>query len=90
MMETIFKGRVVTREMILRALHEFAIEYPDPNVFDTWLHKKNYRYVVRYDGRLYPPKHILSVVTGISTADFGGGEETNRVFRQLGFEVEEK
>jgi hypothetical protein len=30
------------------------------------------------------------VVTGVPTTDFNGGEQTNRVFRQLGFDVENK
>jgi hypothetical protein len=89
-METIFKRQVVTRENILRALHEFAEQYPDTEAFDNWLRKNTYRYMVRYDGRLYPPKQILSVATGIATEDFSGGEQTNRVFRQLGFDIEDK
>ena len=71
-------------------LHEFADQYPDTDSYDDWLQKGTYRYALSYDGRLYPPKHILSVVTGIPTADFNGGEQTNRVFRQLGFDIENK
>lgn len=41
-------------------------------------------------GNYYPPKHILSQATGISTRDFSGGDETNNVLRQLGFEVIDK
>lgn len=35
---------------------------------------------------LMEQKHILSVVSGIPT-HFHGGSQTNRVFRQLGFDV---
>lgn len=89
-MDTLFMNKIVTRQRILEVLHEFATQYPDTDSYDAWLQKGIYRYVMRYDGRLYPPKHILSMVTGIPTAEFNGGQQTNRVFRQLGFEIENK
>ena len=89
-METTFINQIVTRQKILDALHEFASQHPNPETYDDWLQKGTYKYAVRYDGRMYPPKHIMSMATGISTTDFNGGEQTNRVFRQLGFDVENK
>ena len=89
-METTFLNRIVTRQRILEVLHEFAAQYPDTDSYDDWLGKETYKYMIRYDGRLYPPKHTLSVATGIPTAEFNGGEQTNRVFRQLGFDIENK
>jgi len=89
-METTFLNKTVTRQRILDVLHEFAAQYPDTDSYDSWLQKGTYRYAIRYDGRLYPPKHILSLAAGIPTTEFGGGEQTNRVFRQLGFEIENK
>jgi hypothetical protein len=80
----------VTRQGILDALHEFSRHYPDTNNYARWLDNPAYKYAVEYDGRLYPPKHILSTVTGVPTAHFNGGEQTNRVFRQLGFVVIDK
>lgn len=89
-METNFLNKRVTRQNILDALHEFARQYPNTDTYDSWLQKGAYKYAVHYDGRIYPPKHILSTVTGIPTAKFNGGEQTNRVFRQLGFDVVNK
>lgn len=89
-METTFFKQTVTRQQILDALHEFARVYPDTNSYEGWLDKASYRTTIRFDGRLYPPKHILSVVTGIPTTDFNGGEQTNHVFRKMGFDVEIK
>jgi 5-methylcytosine-specific restriction protein A len=89
-METTFLNLMVTRQQVLNALHEFARQFPDTGSYEDWLQKSAYKYAVRYDGRVYPPKHILSMVTGIPTAKFNGGEQTNRVFRQLGFDVENK
>ncbi|MBN2116288.1 MAG: hypothetical protein JW730_06950 [Anaerolineales bacterium] len=89
-METTFINQIVTRQKILDTLHEFLSQYPDTQTYDDWLTKGTYKYAVRYDGRVFPPKHILSVATGIPTSEFNGGEQTNRVFRQLGFDVENK
>ena len=89
-MEMIFKNQVVTRQQILDAMQDFDAQHPNSGDFDNWLQKKNYIYKVRNAGYVYPPKHILSMATGIPTTEFSGGEQTNRVFRQLGFEVKEK
>jgi hypothetical protein len=42
---------------------------------------------VKHDEKLYPPKQVLSMATGISVDEFGGGDYTNRRFFDLGFEV---
>jgi 5-methylcytosine-specific restriction enzyme A len=89
-MQTTFKGKIVTRQDILDALQEFSTQYPDPDTYDNWLQKGNYIYALRYGEKTYPPKHILSRAARIPTSEFSGGEETNRVFRQLGFIIEKK
>jgi hypothetical protein len=89
-METTFKKQTVTRQQIQKALLEFASQYPDTDSYEGWLQKKSYAYSIRFEGLLYPPKHILSMATGIPTAEFNGVEQTNRVFHQLGFDVEKK
>ena len=89
-MRTKFKSKTVTRKAILDAIHEFDRQYPNSSTYDDWLRKRSYIYAVLYDNRMYPPKQILSMATGISTTDFNGGEQTNRVFHQLGFEVKNK
>jgi len=86
----VFKGITVTRDEVITALKAFASAYPEPNGYERWLEKDTYLYAIDYQGRLYPPKHILSVVTGIPTSEFSGGEQTNRVFRDLGFEIVSK
>lgn len=77
----------MTREQVLDVLREFREQYQDTNSYDDWLNKDGYKYAIDHEGYLYPPKHILSQVTGISTKLFSGGEQTNRVFTQLGFTV---
>ncbi|MCC6606170.1 MAG: hypothetical protein IT327_23390 [Anaerolineae bacterium] len=85
-----FKGTLVTRDAVLRVLRQFEKDYPEANDYDHWLDKATYKYAVQFNGRLFPPKYILSEVSGTSTKEFTGGEQTNRVFRALGFEVASK
>lgn len=85
--KVMFQGKPVTRQAVLCALLEFGAKHPDPNAYENWLHKDSYRYAIDHEGKLYPPKHILSLVTGIPTTEFSGGDQTNRVFRKLGFTV---
>ena len=73
MKQIAFKGGLVTSEDILRALREFDQAYPDPNLYDRWLEKANYKYAVYEEDKHYPPKHILSQATGVSTTEFSGG-----------------
>ena len=68
-METTFKGFLITRQDVLTVLHDFDQRYADTNQYEDWLEKDNYIYALHYDGRLYPPKHILSEVSGIPTSE---------------------
>ena len=86
----VFKRITVTAQDILAAMRDFDSQYPDTNAYDSWLDKGNYKYAVERNEKLYPCKHILSRVTGIDTSEFNGGEPTNRVFRQLDFQVIDK
>ncbi|MFC2053493.1 hypothetical protein ACFLV7_04225 [Chloroflexota bacterium] len=86
-MSTTFKEILINRESVIRAMDDFDDCYPSTNQYDNWLDKGTYKYEIRYRGRLYPPKHILSDVCGIPTTDFNGGYQTNRVFQELGFEI---
>ena len=73
---------------MLRALAAFDREWPQTHLYDDWLSKSSYRYALRFNGRLYPPKRILNLATGVSLQSFNGGvAQTNRKLRSLGFEV---
>ncbi len=86
-MSTTFKGANISRDDVLRAFELFDDLYPATKDYADWLENDAYKYAIRYQGKLYPPKHILSQISGIPTTEFSGGDQTNRVFRQLGFEV---
>jgi endonuclease III len=89
-MSTTFKGVLIKREAVIRAMDYFDKCYPSTNQYANWLDNTAFKYAIRYRGRLYPPKNILSEVSSFPTTDFSGGEQTNRVFRQLGFEIGNK
>ena len=82
-----FCGQKITRQQVIRAFKQFDNQYPCANDYDSWLDKGNYKYAVRYSGRLYPCKLILSLASGFPRSDYEGGKQTNNVFRRLGFEV---
>ena len=76
--DVVFKGRVVTRPDILGAIRAFDAKYPDTNDYKRWLEKAHYKYALLYEGKKYPPKHILSEATGVPWQEFGGGvQQTN-------------
>ena len=75
-----FSGRQVTRENVLQAMIRFDKEYR--HSYKWWR-----SYAVENDGRLYPPKEIMSLATGIDVSDFHGGKTLNNRFRELIFHV---
>lgn len=89
-MSVIFKGVNLTAQDILTAMNDFDSQYQNTNDYDPWLGKETYKYAVWHNGKLYPCKHILSRATRIHTSKFSGGEQTNSVFRKLGFRLIDK
>lgn len=89
-MTTTFRNIPLTRADILAALRDFDSQYPTTNDYDNWLDKDTYKYALIHNDKRYPPKYILSAVTGIPTTEFTGGQETNRVFHALKFDIENK
>ncbi len=85
-----FFGTYITRGMVIKALTDFDQKYTNTNNYDNWLGKNNYKYELIEKGKRYPPKHILSEIRNISTNNFNGGNQTNQVFRALGFEIRKK
>lgn len=85
-----FRGKDITKDMVVQELEKFDAEYPDTNNYDNWLEDDSYKYALEHRGKLYPPKYILSRLTGIDVIEFSGGDETNNVFRELGFTIRNK
>lgn len=79
----------LTREHILRAITDL-----DAGKTTRWSRSRKYDLV--YEGKHYPPKAVLGLAIchhkqlDQYTFDFSGGETTNSVLHNLGFELIEK
>jgi hypothetical protein len=73
---------------IEEALDRFDREERALPKWEGWEARENYKYAIAKNGRLYPPKEIISTATGIPTADFSGGAEANTYLRKHGFQIE--
>ncbi len=80
MRQTTFKGKTFTAEEVLAAMERFDREKRDTFPSHWWR-----TYTIEHNGRRYPPKEVLRMVTGLGK--FKGGEPTNRCFRRLGFSI---
>src|SRR3954469_19067260 len=78
----------VTRDQIEAALARFDAEHRDSPEFAGWEVKESQRFGLRYAGRLYPPKKVVSLATGAPVSGFSGGRETNAYLAARGFDVE--
>ena len=74
-------------------------DYPRANErphVKTWLENNNYVYAIRYEGKCYPPKHILWSAIGPGSEEryrfMGGGRRggANWVLERLDFEIVRK
>ena len=53
-----------------------------------WETRESYKYAIAKNGRLYPPKEIIALATGVSSTNFSGGAEANGYLRKHGFQIE--
>lgn len=85
-----YRGYDITEQDVLQAMGRFRKEYPDSNDYQGWLNNRRYTYSVKHEGHLYPPKYLISLITGMKTTEFKGVDEIRSVFYQLGFTTESK
>jgi hypothetical protein len=85
-----FRGRQILRDDVLKELAKFDEKYPETNSYENWLNDGTYKFALKYGGRLYPPKYIMSQVAGLPISDLRGGDETNSIFEELGIPVRDK
>jgi MoxR-like ATPase len=78
-----------SREAILEAMNRFDKEFRGTSSWQDWTENETHKYAVEHDDRLYPVKQIVSLATGIATADFSGGDEANAYVGDRGFSVVE-
>lgn len=82
-----FRNKYITRQQVLEEIRRFDEQYLDTNQYKGWLDSNSYHFALELDGKLYPPKHLLSEAARVPVKDFSGGEETNNVLRSLGFTI---
>ena len=61
------KIKDVSAEAVLKALHEFDAVWRDSAEYSGWEQNKNYLHAIIINDRLYPPKMVLSIATGMPT-----------------------
>jgi hypothetical protein len=77
----------VSTEKLLSAINEFDSRLRETAEWAGWDQKRSQTYALEYNGKLYPPKKILSLATGTPLNEFSGGAETNNYFALRNFEV---
>ncbi len=77
----------VAQGKIAEAIKTFDRNYRNTPAFNSWEHKGTQRYAIVYNGKLYPPKMIISLAAAIKRSDFSGGDQSNSYLRKLGFTV---
>lgn len=75
----------VDREAIKRAIAEFDAHIRHLPEWQDWEQRAGPKYLLEYEGNLYPPKKIVSIATGRPVSTFTGGSVTNKYLKELGF-----
>jgi hypothetical protein len=76
-----------TIEKLEEAMTSFDHKLRNTNEWEDWEKKGNYKYAIKYDGKLYPPKHIIYLATDAPTHTFSGGNEANDFLRKKGLTI---
>ena len=77
----------VDSQAISTALQEFDQSLRGSPEWIDWEHNKAQVWVIQHEGRIYPPKKIISLATGVPVREFSGGPETNSYLESLGYRV---
>lgn len=75
----------VTQDAILNALAEFDDSLRASPEWAAWDTNKSQVWALEHEGRLYPPKKIVSMATGQEVGSFSGGPDTNDYLAARGF-----
>ena len=78
----------VSIELINNAFKTFDNDYRNRYEWIGWEIKKTQKYVIRQEGRLYPPKMIISLATGLPRTEFNGGQQSISYLAKYDIKVE--
>ncbi len=62
-----------SREELIEAMRRFDAELRSSKRFLGWEKKQNYKYAILYNDKLYPPKEIVRLATGMTGKQLRGG-----------------
>ena len=77
----------VLKEAIASALKTFDLKYRNTPEWLGWERKGTQRYAIVHQGKLYPPKMVISLATGMKRSEFSGGDQSNSYLSKRGFKV---
>jgi hypothetical protein len=77
----------IERERLIEAFEEFDRTLRDKSDWVGWENNRAQKWAIDYEGKIYPPKKIISIATGHPVTGFSGGTESNEYFKQRGFIV---
>ncbi|MBI5300517.1 MAG: DUF1016 family protein [Chloroflexi bacterium] len=79
--QTSFRGKTFTHDDVLNAMERFDREFRASFPEKRWV-----TYAIKCNAKIYPPKQIMRLVTGLN--DLGsGGRPVNSRFEDLGFTI---
>ena len=73
---------------INNAFRLFDTEYRNSIDWIGWETRKTQKYVIRSEGKIYPPKMIISLATGLPRSEFNGGSQSIRYLAKYNVRVE--
>lgn len=76
-----------TRANVQAALITFDQQFREAAEWDGWETRANQLYALKWKGKLYPPKKVLSLATDTPVMELHGGKSTNAPLETLGFTV---
>jgi 5-methylcytosine-specific restriction protein A len=77
----------VERSVIEMALKKFDEELRESVEWLGWELRKAQRHAIEFDGRLYPPKKIISLATLMPVSQFSGGFQSNNYLTARDFKI---
>jgi len=79
--QTTFRGKTITDDDVLHALERFDKEFRSSFKDKHWV-----TYAIKHKDKIYPPKQIMRIATGMTNVG-SGGKPVNSRFEDLGFTI---
>lgn len=77
-----------TLDAIRNAIAVFDADYRGHIGWHDWEKRRSQKYALLHDGKIYPPKKIVALATGLDVNSFYGGRPTNSLLETHGFTIQ--